>query len=215
MSLTLADVRSAVVRNLGGDTNTEYDVNLANIDLNTIINEANHQIEAEADFPWLVTTETVATVNGTNLYTPTAGWYRTKALSDPNYGPLKYVSLDDMEQRWPTLTNTGIPWWYAEVAGQLDIRPTPNAVLSLRHVYFQTEPELIDDTDEPLLPNQFRGYLVCVATRLAAERLRIWAIAQNQASKEPAWQKRMLDDKRRSIATTSVRVRGGTWPASW
>lgn len=211
MALTLADIRSAVVRNLGGDTSTEYSVNMANLDLTSIVNEANHAIEDEADWPWLVTTETITTVSGTHLYTPTSGWYRTKALSNPNWGPLKAVSIDDIEQHWPTITQTGLPWWYAEVAGQLDLRPTPNQALSLTHVYFRTEPDLIDDSDEPLLENRFRPRLVDLATSMAAARLTNWAVSQHHQSKDAAWARRMGDDKRRSVATKSVRVRSGTW----
>lgn len=210
--LTLVLMRTAVLRNLGALSTDGDALNLEASFITDILNEANHSVETERDWPWLGATETISTVSGTRLYTPAAGWLRTKALTAADWGPLKVVSQDDLAQAWPTTTDLGTPVLYAEVAGQLDLRPTPNGVYTLTHSYFRTEPELSSDSDTPLLPNQFRGRLVDMATAMAAARLRIWAVSQYHQSKDAAWQRRMADDTRRTLGTKRVRVRDyGPW----
>lgn len=211
MALTLSDLRSAVRRNLGSLSSEGEALNLDTTDLNSILNEASHNIEAEADWPWLITSETITTVAGTRTYTPTAGWYRTRSLTLPTFWALKYASTDQLNDWWPITTDTDLPRWYAVDNLQIELRPAPDAVYSLAHVYFQTEPELIDDGDEPLLPNQFRPRLVDMATAMAGARMRLWAVQQAFANKDPGHAKRMADDRRKSAAPTTIRNRLGTW----
>jgi len=212
VSRTLADMRQAIVRNLGGSMTTEYDVSMPNLLLTSVINECLQTIDAEADWPWNTVVGSIVTANGTNLYTPTAGWVRTIALVDPSYGPLEYVSINYLAQAWPDTTETGaFPFWYTEAGGQLDLRPTPSSVETLAHTYYGTEVELIDDGDEPLLPDRFRKRLIDMATAEVAARNKDWATQQRYQTLDPGHERRMKDEKRRVTATTGVRSRTGTW----
>lgn len=210
--LTLALLRTAVLRNLGALSTDGDTLNLEPSFITDILNECNHAIETERNWAWLNATETITTVSGTRLYTPAAGWLRTKSLTAADWGPLKVQSPDELAEWWPTSTDTGTPVFYAEIAGQLALAPTPGGVYTLTHNYFKTEPELSLDADVPLLPNQFRGRLVDMATAEAASRLRVWALQQRFESKDAKWQRRMADDAVRTLGTKSVRVRdNGPW----
>lgn len=216
MARTLADMRGAVVRNLGGEMTDEY-LNVSNVVLTSVINECLAAIDAEADWPWNMASEVITTVSGTHLYTPGDSlWTRTRSIVDPDNGPLSFLSVEHMAQSWPDPTDTGgtggAVLWYTEAAGQLDLRPTPGGAFALTHLYSRAEPELIDDGDEPLLPDRFRPRLIDMATAEAASRLRLWAVQQRYQVKDAGHAKRMQDDRRRTKARSGIRTRPGTWP---
>lgn len=212
MGLSLSDVRAGVVRNLGGTMTDEYDVNLSNVVLTSIINECLHVIATERDWPWLEATESIPTVAGTQAYTPASDWYRTKELFLVGEWDLTALSAGELDARWPT-PERGVPTLYAVRDGKILIAPIPDSVYTLRHTYYRSEPDLVDDSDEPLLPNQFRGRLIDMATAEAASRLRLWAVQQRYQTKDAAWERRMRDDKMRTLAPKRVRVRdnGRQW----
>jgi hypothetical protein len=212
VGLSLADMRAAVVRNLGGSMTAEYDIAMPNPLLTSIVNECLATIDSEADWPWNQQVGTLITVAGTHLYTPTAGWVRTDVLTHPDHGPLGFVSLEELARRWGDVTEQGtFPLWYSEAGGQLDLRPTPSTAATLVHVYYATEPELIDDGDEPLLPDRFRPRLIHMATAEVASRNANWALQQRHQNMDPDYKKRMDDERRRVKATAGIGVRPGTW----
>lgn len=212
MGTTLADMRGIIAANLGGAMGTDYDISMPAVLLNTYINQALKEIDAEADWPWNVVVATLTTSSGTHLYTPPAGWTRTLALVDPNRGSLEFVSIEAIGDSWYDPTEVdAFPYWYTEAGGQLDIRPTPNGAIDLTHTYYAGEVDLVDDADEPLLPERFRNRVTDKATAFVCMRNENWGRYDRFQSRDEGHQRRMRDEKRRVKATSGVHVRGGTW----
>lgn len=211
--MDLATLREAVIRNLGGSPSVEYDSNMASDVLTAIFNETLQLTTTVHDWPWLDAVETLTTVSGTDSYTPGATWVRTRELQIDTYEPLTYTSYSDLDTRAPVSTATGIPSFYTVFAGALILRPTPNAVLSIRHRFVRTEPTLTDDSDTPLIPSRYHGALVAYATMLACRRLRR-SEGNEWANDWVQWLKRMEDDQRRARAPGRVRIRPGLWDAA-
>lgn len=82
------------------------------------------------------------------LYTPSGG--ATRELAPVSYGMI----------RWE-VTTQGNPQIYTIAVGSLVLDPPPNATSSslLSGFYIAREPSLSGDSDEPMLPDEFRPYL--------------------------------------------------------
>ena len=199
----------AAVRRRTGLSST--DAFAADADITEILNEVNAAVATEHDWPWLETSATLTTAAGTAAYSPPAGWMRTVSLQIPGYAPLDGGdSRGSLDQRYPTSTTTGQPVSYVISGDQIRLYPTPDAVYSITHVYYQSETVLDDGADNPLLPVWAQGVLMWGAAAALFRRTGQDARADEAQKQYDRWLRRLQDNTRRSTAPMRVRVRPGS-----
>ncbi len=199
------------VRTQGGWT-TDDGV-LTDAVVQSFVYEALQAIAIERDWDWQETTETIATVAGTDAYTPGATYGKTLGLRiTSEYGPhLRYVSLEEADGYLRNADARGEPQVYTTYGGQLLLRPIPDAVYSLKHYFQRVEPALSSDSSEPLMPAQYHPAIVHLATSLAWDRVGDEMRASAERGLYKAWSDRMVDDRRRTTRPKKVRPRDGHW----
>jgi hypothetical protein len=137
--------------------------------LDSLINEAVHQFETEADWEWLETQETLNATSGNSTLTPGATHARTVSLTDiAGDTPLVERPIQELEM---LTAATGIPQFYGFYAGLLEIRPKANGSYSYRHKFVRFEPDLVSGTDTPLAPSTYHYAYVEYASALVHRRL--------------------------------------------
>lgn len=211
MAETLIKMRASVRNRLGVPSSDSFYTDAI---LTDFINEAVQAYAAEESWPWLQAETTFVTspvtptaVTGADFNVP-ADWTRTKSLDIFGFETMVLMPQQDMTQ----IVNIGRPLQYCVVNDKIRLRPFPDSVYTIDHEYYKIEPELVNDSDEPLLPNQFRKALVDYATYLAHERssLEPQRVAEALA-RYNMWLTRMRQWRRRISAPQKVRVRPGSW----
>lgn len=205
-------MRASVRARLGVPASDNF---YADATLTDFVNEALQACDAEESWPWTQVGTTFVTVKTTSPtltsdgdYSPPAGWKRTKNLITFGFEPLVLAPQQDIDQ----IVASGRPMFYCIVNDKIRLRPFPDAVYTFAHEYYTVEPELVNDSDEPLMPNQFRKALVDYACYLAHERasLEPQRVAESLA-RFNMWLVRMRQWRRRISAPQKVRVRPGSW----
>ncbi|HET6875847.1 MAG TPA: hypothetical protein VFH70_13760, partial [Acidimicrobiales bacterium] len=142
--MNLSAMEAAVYARLGVDST---DGLLTPTVIDGFINDANHQIELAHDWPWLQATETIATVSGTDTYTPGstgALWHRTVELRDGiDAMVLERYSATELDDRWLP-QEMGRPREFAIYGDQIILRPVPDGVYNIVHRYIRQEPDLVN-----------------------------------------------------------------------
>lgn len=176
--------------------------------VNDILNDANHALETEHDWPWHEAVATITTAAGTDQYTPPADWRRTKRLrlTGASGYVLERVEIDELEATYDDVTQ-GVPEKYATWGDKLFLRPVPNGVLSIQHRYLKTEPDMDDDADSPLAPTPFHSAIVDQACGLALTRARRSDDAADAFARYERWLARMRDDVRRHSGPGRISLR--------
>lgn len=172
-----------------------------------LVNEALLAISTETDWPWLQTSSTIPTVNGTAAYTLAAGVRNTRALTIDGYDPLEWRTLAEIRSI-PT-TVTGQPTMYTVTQEQILVRPVPAGVYTLVHDYSTVEPVLSGPTSTPVMPSEFHYAIVALACHLAHLRGGDVNRAGAAMADYQGWLKRMVSQRRRSSGPIRVRVRPG------
>lgn len=165
--MDLTALRTAVRTRLGVPST---DPQLTDANLTDLVNAANHYLETEWDWPWLETTEDIATVIGTATITPAAGWMRTIDLRISNGVVLNRRPIEELD--FLASAGTGEPRLWCVAGGTITLFPTPSAVLTLKHRYVRSEPDLASGGDTPLVPASFHSAIVEYAAHLAYRRTR-------------------------------------------
>lgn len=215
--MNLGQLRTAVLEAFGGDSSSvPVEGGLTATVVNNALNASLRAITAERSWSWLDAEETINTVAGTDSYTPSATWGKTRALHHPNYGPLRLMVLTELLTEFESTSPTGRPRAYTEEGGQLVLRPVPDAVYALSHFFRRVEPGLSGDSDVPLMPAQFHDVIVAHAVwRLAGQR------HQTREHRERAlqakadyeqWTRRMRDEDLRTLQPRGITIRpGAVW----
>lgn len=203
--MDLGTLRTALRNRVGV---SDYDGFFTDARLTDLINEAIQVVSSEEDWPWLQTTETIATVNGTQAYAPAADWLRTKALIIDGYDAMQWRSLQEIREYGSDYL--GLPVVYTVYGDQILFGPTPGAAYSVTHDYIKQEPELAVSDDEPIMPSQFHGAILAQAAHLASLRAGDMSRVQAFGSEYSTWLNRMRDHRRRSSSPLRVRVRPGS-----
>lgn len=176
------------------------------------VNEANRTIAADHDWPWLATSKSFSTIAGTGSYSGTdaipADWLRTISLRVADEVPMGHLSVNALDDAWPSADSTGTPYQYSVHAGALLLRPIPDSVLTVTHRYFRAEPELVQDSDVPLMPALFHTAIAELAAAIVLRRARESVRAAECTAAYERWARRMLDDVRRHAGPVKVRLRG-------
>lgn len=123
---------------------------------NDALNAALRWVTRMRRWPWLITTATFTTDASAGYNLPT-GWIDTKSVAADGVD-LERVHLPDADQ-WANL-QVWVNGAYTVNATQLVILPTSDTGSAIVHRYWQTEPALSDDADEPLLPARHHDLLV-------------------------------------------------------
>lgn len=208
MAKTLADLKARTLIKLGLPSD---DALVPAATLTQCINNGLTKMAMDYDWPHLYTQVTITTVAGTRLYglpdgTPDPQWVRTIWISKDDVG----VDLIQRQRRDLTIysaASRGKPRWYAENGQAVLIAPTPDGVYSLTHVYIRTEPELVDDGDEPLCPEHMIDIVVCYAVSEASIFTKDTTIKNMADTEIQGWIKRMRDNVHMSASTMRIRVR--------
>lgn len=185
--MNLLAIVAAIQQRLGVPTSDAMFTTAVCTDL---ANSALHMIEMDGDWPWLEATETITPISGTAVYTPDANWTRTIEVQWGDYPPLQRVDISDLRALG---SPAGRPQFYAVYAEKLQLRPVPNATSpAITHLYLRTEPDLVDGTDEPLMPAQFHYAIVELAAYLAYRRIHQLPEAGGAQAAYQEWVARML-----------------------
>lgn len=173
------------------------------------LSDALALIAAEADWPWLSTSTTFASVIGDPTYSLPTDYARTIRIIDPDGRPLERAEARQLEDEYEDLT--GEPLYWTIDQEQVTLRPTPNAVRTYTHVYVRAEKVLYSDNDVPYLPAQWHFAAIQLA------EARVHEIGRNpdraadaERRYEQRWRSRMLDDRRRTRGPMRVRIRPGS-----
>lgn len=198
----LEDLKTAVLDRLGLPTT---DGLITDAVLGRLINAAMQELEAEEDWPWLYTSESIAAVAGTGAYNPAATYARTRGLRVTTDQPMRWYSLEELDTLWPDPTTRGRPVAYTVEADQLVIRPIPDASYTLTHTFIKAPADIT--TAAPLMPARFYPGIVEIATVMAARRQ-----GASRTDGDPAaeaaerWKAKMRKDRRRQSGKAHVRV---------
>lgn len=173
------------------------------------INNALALIAGEADWPWMRTSTTFASVAGTAAYAVPIGWVRTTKITDPDGYPLIEGNARELEDDFGL--DVGTPRYWTVDLEQIELRPIPDAVLTYTHHYVRTEKELAADTETPYLPATWHRAVVQLALVDVHEAGRNPERAEAALKRyEREWRSRMLDDRRRMRGAVRPRVRDGS-----
>lgn len=146
--MQLSVIRSEVRTAAGFDAT---DAHASDTQLNSLINRALRVVNGMRDWDWRKASETINTVVGQETYARDARAIRTVRLEDVERGDLLEMITPQVSSRYNDFT--GRPtFWFVE-AGQIHLTPTPSEVRAIKHTYLRNELTLVNDTDEPLVPD--------------------------------------------------------------
>lgn len=163
--MQLTDIRTAVRTHYGL---ADSDALATDTVLTALINSSLRRIATEQDWPWL---EAVSTKTVTPL---------DNDITDTDVRRMLYIEHDDgariphLNRRSTTKyrgTATGKPCVFTEFASTFTVYPLPDKDYVLTYGYIlDTEPTLVGDTDEPLLPNRAIELLISDVCLLVSRR---------------------------------------------
>lgn len=182
----------------------------ADTDITELLNEASASVATERDWPWLETSTTLTTANGTASYSVPADWTRTRTLQISGSDPMDDSrSRQELDGLFPTSTDTGQPQFFVITGDAIRLYPTPDGVYTVTHVYYRTETTLDDGADVPLMPAWAQGALVHAAAAMLFRRTNQMERANEEEQQYERWLKRLHDNARRVTGPVRVRVRSG------
>lgn len=151
--MDLADIRTEVLAHGFGK------VQFPAARLNQYANEGYAIINRRSAFYQGHSSQQFVTVAQQNLYPWPADLIRIRSLhnTDENI-MLKSVFLDDLDRSNPT--TQGKPYCYALNGTNVQLYPTPDTGYNLMLRYAATAPPLINDNDEPWLPDEWQSLIV-------------------------------------------------------
>lgn len=142
--------------------------------LNGTINEALRRYSAEREWPWLLTSATVA-ISTSGIGTLPTGFVTAKQLlmPDSNGTPnvVPYVGIDN-------LLSSEYRYCWADDGTNVRVEPAPVASTNSTLWYFRVETDLTADTDTPLMPAAYHDLIVTLAAELGAKKKRDYEQAQ-------------------------------------
>ena len=178
--------------------------------LNGLLNNGLNRISTDHDWPYLLTSATVA-VDTTGSGPLPSGFARARDVVANGARAMQATFRELLD---PTGRSNSFVWTI--VGSTLRLDPAPTATLNVTLWYFQQEPLLADDTDTPLMPSDDHPAIVYFAAQLAwlsrgdQQRAQTWYAQYEQAMKG------MQDELYQTYGPRSVvvRRRDPTW-ASW
>lgn len=205
MAFTLTDYEQRLIDRLStvsGDTQLTQAVRFR------AINDALAQICLERDWPWLLTSETIATVAGTSTSALPARHIRTDSITETATG----ISLSRRSQiELDQVIYQGPPRIYHIDGSAITFKPIPNGVYSLTHRYRQFEAQLTSGSNTPLIPDLYSRGVVEYAAILCLRQVKEFERSAEAEKDYGAWLRRVQDNVNMSREPIRVRVRPGSW----
>jgi hypothetical protein len=203
MSTDLVTLRRLVRQRLGVPQSDDF---FPDAVLTDTINEAATTVDAEARWPWTETTVSQALVAGATSFPVSADWRATRALFN-GYDEMQYMSPTDVM----SAGGAGAPEIWSVSGGSILVAPAPSSSVALTHYYYRQTPDLVNDADLVVTPDQYVPAIVCKAAELLSAREDDSVARQTHAGDYAKWIVRMSRDLRRSTGPVRVRVRPGGW----
>lgn len=152
MAYTLADMQAEVYAR---GFNYLNDGSTATARVTRWLNDAMHEIDGKADWPYLNTTTTgTAPLTISDLATVES------VTAVDLLQTLQPADRRDLREWYANLTMTGTPWaWYLTGGNVINVFPA-NTSITLTVDYYKDAPDLSLSTDAPLMPNQYRMAIV-------------------------------------------------------
>lgn len=221
--------------NLGGIRQRVYDrIDIPTSDplmtpdkITRFINDAIHLITMQRDWPWLQGENTFTTVVGQQGYTLTTIvplpqiWVATRELvltwgsGNALFQVLELKQRLALDDRFD-LTPQQRPYNWSIWNDQIVLAPPPDDLYVIKHRYWITEPDLVSDTDTPLMPAEFHQTICDYASFLCFRRDREDPQAKVSWDSYQDGLKSMIRRHRQIAGPLKVRVRpggglGGPW----
>lgn len=175
--------------------------------MDRFINAALRKASTRFDPFWLETSAPLSVTAGTNEY----------ALSLlPNFHKLSRIQAADGrvlrslgKHELPLFLSFAAqrPQVYSVEEQKIKMAPIPAEDETLTAIYFRLEDELTDESDEPLLPDQYADWLVCEAAINAATKERDAEMLTVLRHERDDWVRNIRDDIRQQRAFPRVRTR--------
>lgn len=176
--------------------------------LKSWINRACQILSTEHDWPWLdqvdVNTELVS---GISDYPLPDDWRETRAVT-VNGSLARLISVQQGDA-WFEQDDAATLWQYVISQGNIVFYPTPGGGETLIHQYVCDEPELVNDEDEPLMPDRWRYAIALKAATYASFNTDDPAGAATFNAEVTMYLKKMQRATSRSQGPRRIRVRPG------
>jgi len=173
------------------------------------INSALRVITTTRDWPWLLTTSQLAFPGNVGYTELPCEFVRAKELVIDN-NRVPFVDVNQFIEQ----NQVGYPYVWTIVGSQVKIWPVPTTLTLGTMYYYQAEPELTVDTQNPLMPDFLQGWIVAYASYLCALRRQDEGTAQIYFSESNDLLNRMRDDVRQKTGRR-IQTAGRFTYASW
>lgn len=200
---TLPILRPRVQRRISAHS---ADTQLTSDVIDDFVNVAATQVSLEEDWPYLFQTTTFSTAVDTTTYTPPADWRKTHTLTDVLTGDhLELRTIQELD----TIVFSGDPRIYTIYEDEINLKPIPNSVRTIRHRYVRKENELTGDNSELLMPDGvgFEEGLIEYAAFLALRFVREDARAEQARKAYELWLDRARNNRLRTREPMRIQVR--------
>lgn len=182
----------------------------ANISVNVMdrfINAALRKASTRFDPFWLETSTTLTLEAGTYEYSLSelVSFHKLSRVQDEHFNVLTSVGKHELP-RYLMLTHQR-PRFYSVEEQKLKVAPIPAETGTITVVYFRLEDPLNNESDEPLLPDQYADWLVCEAAINAATKERDIEMLTVLRQERDDWVRIIRDDIRQQRAFPRVRTR--------
>lgn len=138
------------------------------------INEAMHEINGMAEWPYLETTS-----SGTAPLTVSSARHVFSVTNNTTDMNLEYIAKDMLERLYPDTPDTGTPWyWYFNTATQIGVYPADTGS-TFEVLYVKNGTDLSAGADVPDMPTRYQGLIVDLAAYRAYLQKDNPEIAQN------------------------------------
>lgn len=173
--MNLGELRTAI-QGLGYSADTDAQQN-------DFINATYREIHSSMRWPFLeaVSLNVQSTVAGTQAYTPPmTNWRNIDALRIAQPNIANFISIEYKEPQelfdmaWVNPTETATPRYWTMYASQIWFFPIPDDIYELSYFYITEPPDLVADTDVPLIPVAYHDALISGAVCRMAFRQRDW-----------------------------------------
>jgi hypothetical protein len=144
------------------------------------INDAMHAIDDLEDWPYL----NASTTGTTPLTISDLG--KIESVSDRSgLVSLSQRGRGELVDQYATLATTGVAGEFYVTGGDtINVYPV-NAGTTLTVTYQKVAPDLVNDSDTPLMPDRFRYAIVEYAVATALARRRVWCGNAGAAGRRP------------------------------
>lgn len=171
------------------------------------INAALRKASTRFDPFWLETSASLSVTAGTYEYALSllTSFHKLSRIQDSEYNVL--ISIGKQELTRHLSYSPQRPRYYAVEEQKIKLAPIPAENATLTVIYYRLEDALTDESDEPLLPDQYADWLVCEAAIYAAQKERDMDMVAMLSRERDDWVKETRNDIRQQRALPRVRTR--------